>query len=158
MSDSFGDVPDRLRGLTPASKARRPTGQPRTAPGGKPFQSRDPGASPSWTSNRGGSPILSVTGPPVWVLAVAGVLGSAGLVLGVAGWNDLALPLAGWFLAGIGAFGAVAAFLVIDSNRRGQAGYSTTSLDRWLYRIVITVALVGLLVCAAGIGLYVGRQ
>jgi hypothetical protein len=161
MADSFGQLPDHLRGLKPAAKPQASQlagNRPAVQSDGRTFPSRQSSVPTGPGSTSTASPSVTVTRPPLWVLALAGLLGAAGAALGVAGTSGVAIPLLGWVLSGLAAFGAVAAFMVIDGDRRGQAGYSTTSTDAWIYRVVIVVAFVGLVICAGRLGLYVGRQ
>lgn len=117
-----------------------------------PFDGTDEPA--PWLGEGGSSPI-STTAPVTW-LWLACAAAAAGLLLALL-TDQFSWHLAGWVLAGPLALGLLALFTLKDTARRANPWYLVHAVAPWLYRVAVVAALVGVVVCALRIALYVGR-
>lgn len=79
-----------------------------------------------------------------------------GALVGLLG-TSLWMSITGWVLAGVIAMGLASVFTVIDARLQAEIFYSVQSSTRILYRALIVSSLIGVVVTAVRIALFVGR-
>ena len=105
----------------------------------------------------GGSAGLAVAGPPLSWLAISAAAALVGLVLAATLGAVPPLAVLSWLLAGPVAIGALAVYIGADTRRRAGPIYVAPN---WLtagYYACLAVCLIGVVVSAIRIALWVGR-
>ncbi|SDS76198.1 hypothetical protein [Microlunatus soli] len=100
---------------------------------------------------------LAVAGPPLTLLGISAAAAVIGLLLAALLGALPALAVIGWVLAGPFAIGVLALYTTADTRRRAQPIYVAPN---WLiagYYACLAVCLVGVIVSAIRIALWVGR-